>query len=178
MGQGEIARGLGSAAVYAVVGGVVSATKVDIPGIQTLEVSADANTESLRGENKIIANAVDAPEGSGSMTWGRMAFSALAVVNGGTVSTSGVTPDVINKHIMSGDPVTNEFKLVAQTDSMDQAGSGYRITLPLAKAGPASETLDQQAYNTPSFDLQFRENAAGEMIIREQFETLEAIGAP
>lgn len=173
---GEIARGLGSAAVFAYEDGEPGATKVDIPGIMTLEASADATTDELKAANTIIAVASDVPRGTGSMTWGRMSFGALVVVNGGEVEALGTGAAEIARHTLPATPITNEFKLVVQTDSLDVAGAGYRIILPRCKAGPASETLDQEAWNTPSFELQYLGDADGALIIREQFEAMVAIG--
>jgi hypothetical protein len=173
---GEIARGLGSGAMYAINGGVLDTTKVDIPGIMTAEAGAESDTDELRAENRIIAVATDAPRGTGSMTWGRMNFAALVVANGGIVETDGVAPDEINRHILSGSPITAEFMLVVQTDSLDVEGSGYRLVIPRVKCSPFGDALDQNAWNNPSADIQYLPNAANELLIREQFQTMVPIG--
>lgn len=172
---GEIARGLNDLAVYVLGGADSPGSKVDVPGVRTLDFSTDADSDSLEGDDTMLAVAYGPKSGSGSMEMGKTNMTARAAMLGGTVSTSGTTPNEVSSWEEPGGANTIWVQIKAQALSVDTSGSAYEITIHKAKAGSASESLGQGAWNTPSLDFEFVPNASGKFITRKQQETRVAL---
>jgi hypothetical protein len=67
------------------------ATLVDVPGIASVSMEPNINTNELKGDAKVIAKKGNIDKANFSATYGRLALDALAVFLGGTV-TDATTP--------------------------------------------------------------------------------------
>jgi hypothetical protein len=172
---GQVARGLKDLKVYPLDEDGDPGTAVDQPGVQSLSWSADSDTDEIEGDDTIIAKTTGPKSGDATMTIAKVSLPVLAVMQGGTVETTGVAPHVVTKLDESGSASGLHFAVKAQASSRDVGGSAYRVTIWDAQAQSPSEELAQSAWNTPSIGLVFQENAAGILITREQFQTEVAL---
>lgn len=176
MAYGQIPRGLDDLGVYVLTADTPGA-KVDVPGVRSLSVSVESDSDQLEGDNSVIAIARNPKSLSGSIEIGMINLAALAALNGGTVVTTGTS----GEHIMSLDESSaapaRYVQIVGQAGSLDENGSAYRITLLKCQvvSGP-NETLTVNDWNTPTIDF---EGVAigGVLLTRENFETAEPLAA-
>lgn len=174
---GTISRGLADLKVYVLGPTGTPGTAVDVAGARVFEFNTESDSEEIEGDDQIMAIARNAKRGSGSIEVGRVSLAAYAAMLGGTVDTEGTTPDVIDTYEEPADNTVIYFQVKAQSKGYDKAGSAYRVTVPnaLVTSGP-SESMGVSAWNTPTIDIQFLPRAADQvMVIREQYETLEAL---
>lgn len=78
--------------------GVLSSTMVKLPVARTLSFSDTEDFEELRGDDR-----VEASHGSGTtcewdLEGGGISLEAYAIMAGGTVTTSGVTPNIVKTY--------------------------------------------------------------------------------
>lgn len=103
-------------------------TLVDLPNSQTFEFSDSEDFTELRGDDKIVAK-----RGSGSMVdWslesGGMSFEATAVINGGTVTLGGVSPNAWKKYRKLATDARPYFWVEGQ--SMSDTGGDFHGIVP------------------------------------------------
>jgi hypothetical protein len=127
-------------------------TLVDVPGIQSLEVTVSNDAVTLRGDNAELA-VID--QGNGlewSFTEAGLSFEALEVILGGTVATTGTTPAVVETFHLNADDTRPYFAIVGvQPD--DGAGEDLHVVIWKAKAtGNFTLTAQDQEFSTPGFE--------------------------
>lgn len=175
MAFGEIPRGLADLKVYPITGVSTVGSSVDVPGIRSLSFNVDSSSDELEGDNTIIAKAPGPKSASGSMELGRIPLAALAVMFGGTVGTSGVTPNQISSLDRSDAVSFNFFQIVGQAPDAETSTGAYRVTLYKANATSGlDETMETSSWNTPSLDFDLVA-ISGNLIKRQQYETSVAI---
>lgn len=72
-------------------------TKVDLPVAQTLSFAEAEEFQELRGDDKVVAIRGRGPKVSWELEAGGISLQAYAVIGGGTLSLTGVTPNQIRK---------------------------------------------------------------------------------
>lgn len=170
MAYGEIARGLADLQVAPLTGDVPG-TWVDVPGARSLSFNTESDSDELEGDNQIIAKVRNAPSLSGSIELGQINLAALAVLLGGTVETTGVTPNAISSLEQSSANVTAYFTVAGQAPGVDASGSAYRVTIKKAiTTSGLDETMEVNSWNTPSLDFEGLA-VGGVLLVREQYET-------
>lgn len=173
MSFGRIARGLNDVKLYPLIAADAFGTGVDAPGARTLSYSTASDTDPWEGDDTIIANVANAPVGSGSLATGALSLAALAVVLGGTASTTGTTPNQVTTLEQSGAASLRYFGATGQAKAAD--GGAYRVTIHKAIATDVSEELAVNAWNEPTISFEFIPNTADKFITRAQYETLAAL---
>ena len=101
-------------------------TLIDLPVARTLSFSEVEEFEDLRGDDELITS-----HGSGaSVEWelesGGISFEALAAINGGAVTTTGVTPSVVKTYRKKTGDQKPFFALIGQVIS-DSGGDLHCI---------------------------------------------------
>lgn len=175
MATGQIVRGLSDLAVFVLGAADAPGSKVDVPGARAFDVSVDSDSDELEGDDTIIAVAYGSKKGSGSMEMGKANLTARAAMLGGTVTTSGTTPNEVSTWDEPAGANQIWVKISAQAKLADVAGGAYQVDINKAKAGGSSESFGQSAWNTPSLDFSFVESSAGKFITRKLQETLVAL---
>lgn len=171
MGFGEIPRGLDDLKVY-VLTGETPGSAVDVPGSQALEWSVESDSDELRGDNQAIALVRNPKTVSGTVRVARINMAAIAAMVGGTVVTTGTTPNQIISLEESSAAPARYFQVVGQAASADANGSAYRITIykALVTGGP-NETMTIDEWSTPEFEFEAIANASGNLLKRANYET-------
>ena len=175
MAYGETGRGLNDLAVFPVGAADALGTKVDVPGAQTLEFSTETDSDTVGGDDAILAVAYGAKTGSGSISTARASLTAIAAMLGLTATTTGTTPNQVTTLDEGSAPPQNYFGIKGQTMGADTAGSAYEVTIWKAKAGGISETLEFENWHIPQINFEFIQNAGGKMITRALQETRVAL---
>jgi hypothetical protein len=153
-----------------------SPTYIDLAAAETLDLSISTNSDSLNADGKVYARAYGAPEGSGSIKFGKSDFAAFVIMNGGTSSTTGTTPNTVDKYVQPGTALQPPFILVGWVPNVDASDAsitknGFMVIVPACSAAPVSATFDQQAWAEWSADLSFVADDNNSMIEYQMFET-------
>ena len=172
---GEIPRGLDDLKCNVLTGETPGAS-VDIPGAQALEWNVESDSDELRGDNQAIAVVRNPKTVTGSIRIAKINLTALAALVGGTVATSGSTPNQITSLEESSAAPTRYIQLVGQANSADSNNSAYRITIykALITGGP-NESMSEGEWSTPTMDFQAVAIASGNLLKRQNYETAVAI---
>jgi len=172
---GEIPRGLDDLKVY-VLTADTPGSSVDVPGAQALEWSVESDSDELRGDNSAIALVRNPKTVSGTIRIAKINLAAIAAMVGGTVATSGTTPNEIKALDETSAAPARYFQVVGQAGSQDANGSAYRVTIYkcLVTGGP-NETLTIDEWSTPEFEFEAIANLSGNLLKRQNYETGVAV---
>lgn len=144
-----------------------------IAGSVSLSPSITSNISRLQADGQSKYPVADAPEGSFSYEFAEADFAILAVINGGTQSTSGTTPAAIERYEQPGTAVSAPFALFGFAPNIN-AGvdeAAFAVTLPRAIASPAVPQLQQQTHGTWSGDGAMEADENDVMIVYEKYES-------
>jgi len=171
---GEIPRGLQQLVVN-VLTNDTPGTNVLVPGSRGLSWNIESDSDTLEGDNAVIATVRNPKSLSGSIEIGRIGLTPLAAMIGGTVGSSGTTPAVILTLDETASAAASYFQAVGQTYSQDTGTSGYRATLKklLVVSGP-NESLTTGEWNTPTLDFEGVARG-GTLLTRAGYETYIAL---
>lgn len=89
-------------------------TFVDLPASRTLSWSEDEDFEELRGDDTVIAERGSGPTVSWDLESGGVSMDALAVLNGGTVTETGTTPNIVRTYNKKGTDSKPYFRIDGQ----------------------------------------------------------------
>jgi hypothetical protein len=171
---GEIPRGLDQMDV-AVLTGDTPGTPVVVPGIRGLSFTVESDSDTLEGDNQVIATVRNPKSLTGSIEIGRINLAGMAAMLGGTVASSGSTPNTILALDESSAAGSQYFQVRGNTHSQDSSGSGYRVTLNKVQvtSGP-DESLTVNEWNTPTLDFT-GVAISGVLLKRQGYETYTAL---
>lgn len=148
---------------------------VDVPGAVNWEPSVSADTENIMADGVVYAQPRGNRVGEGDLTWIDDILALRAMFNGGEVSTSGTTPQVIERYEMFGESVAPPFALsdwVPNVDKIhDPTVAGTRTTAPSVTAGPVTRTSGQESTQELTAATSFLQDANGVMEIVEKLES-------
>jgi hypothetical protein len=99
---------IGGAATYA-------ASSVDVPGIKSLAISGNMQTKTLRGDNTLLDTETYIDSVTAAAEHARLSLDALAVMLGGAVTDSGVTPAQKAVWSLTGSSSPQYFKIEGVT---------------------------------------------------------------
>lgn len=106
--------------------GSTPGTAVDLPASQTFKFSESEDFEDLRGDDKLIAQHGSGPVINWELESGGISLEAYAVMAGGTVTTSGTTPNIKKTYKKSALQQRPYFKAEGQAIS-DNGGDLHGI---------------------------------------------------
>lgn len=115
-----------------VVGSETPGTGVDLPAMQTLSFEEAEDFEELRGDDVLIAVRGKGPVVNWDLEHGGLAQAALAVMAGGTVTSSGTTPAQQRTFQKKGTDVRPYFK--AEGQAMGDLGGDVHTVLHKCRA--------------------------------------------
>jgi hypothetical protein len=101
-------------------------TPVDLPIAQTFSFSEEEEFEELRGDDALQATRGTGPTCSWDLEAGGISLEAYAVIAGGEVVTSGITPAVKKSYKKTGTTVRPYFKVEGQAIN-DNGGDFHGI---------------------------------------------------
>lgn len=77
---------------------VLAGTKIDLPNAQTFSFSDTEEYKELRGDDKLVTSHGQGSQVEWSLANGGISLEAYAAMAGGTVNTTGVTPNQIKRY--------------------------------------------------------------------------------
>lgn len=105
---------------------------VDLPNARTLSFAEVEEFEELRGDDRLVASHGSGPQVEWELEGGGISFEAGASMYGGTVVTTGVTPNQIKKWTKKVTDVRPYFKIEGQ--SISDSGGDVHCVIYRAKA--------------------------------------------
>jgi hypothetical protein len=101
-------------------------TKVDLPVAQTFSFTEAEDYEELRGDDTVVAIRGKGPKVEWELEAGGITMDAWKVIAGGTLTTSGVTPNALKRLRKLGTDTRPYFKVEGQAIS-DSGGDVHGI---------------------------------------------------
>jgi hypothetical protein len=105
---------------------------IDLPNSRTFSFEEAEEFQELRGDDQVVAT-----RGSGaSVSWdleaGGISLEAYQVLNGGTLTSTGVDPDLVKTYSKKSTDSRPEFKVEGQ--AISEAGGDFHVVLYRCKA--------------------------------------------
>lgn len=115
----------------------VRGTSVDLPNVQTLSFSEAEDFTELRGDDSLVAIRGQGPQVEWSLEAGGIPFEAYEVMAGGTITESGVSPDLVKTYQKLGTDSRPYFQIEGQVIS--DSGGDVHCVIYRAKADSSLE---------------------------------------
>lgn len=106
---------------------VLASTGVDLPNSQTLSFSDNEDYEDLRGDDHLVTSHGNGSEVDWELGAGGISFEAWQALNGGSVTTTGVTPNQIKTYSKSYTDVRPSFQIEGQ--SISDSGGDFHCKI-------------------------------------------------
>lgn len=120
-------------------------TSVDLPNSRTLSFSEAEDFEELRGDDGVVAVHGKGPGVNWTLESGGISLDATAIMYGGTVTTTGTTPNQIKKYTKLGTDVRPYFQIEGQ--AISDSGGDFHVKLYRARCtGELSGTLQDGSF--------------------------------
>jgi hypothetical protein len=107
----------------------VYGTAVDVPGIQTLEITPKIASKELRGDDKVL----DVWARCESIDWkwscAKLPLAVLDILLGGSVTTSGTTPNQKQTYALAGADRPGWFKIEGQVAYVEEGLGDVHVVL-------------------------------------------------
>lgn len=121
-------------------------TALDVPGIQRIDLSPNFTEKGLKGDGKILDYYIQLDTIGFSFDSAKVDLDVLAVLEGGTVSTSGTTPNEIHTYTVGADSTPNYFKLEGKTNYTGGEAGDFHFTLFKCRANSVVVEYRTQDY--------------------------------
>lgn len=111
---------------------VLGSTLVDLPNSQTFSWTEAEEFQELRGDDRVVTTKGKGPSLNWDMEAGGLSFAAYAVVVGGTVTDSGVTPNIKRTYRKLDTESRPFFRAIGQ--SISDSGGDFHAVIHKARA--------------------------------------------
>lgn len=112
-------------------------TAVDTPNARSVSFSESEDFEELRGDDKVIAIRGLGPSVEWEMESGGISVPAYKEMNGGTTSTTGVSPAQVTTYTKKATDQRPYIQVAGQ--SMSDSGGDFHVVLPRARSSNGVE---------------------------------------
>lgn len=72
--------------------------RVDLPNMQTLSFTESEEFEEMRGDDRVVTTRGSGPQCEWEIEAGGLSLEAVKVINGGTLVTTGLTPNIVKTY--------------------------------------------------------------------------------
>lgn len=124
--------GLRDVKITPLTGGSTLGTPVDLPNARTFSFEESEDFEELRGDDKVVATRGKGASVSWELESGGISLEALVVLNGGTVTVSGVEGSEVKTYTKKSTDARPEFQVEGQ--ALSESGGDFHVVLPRCKA--------------------------------------------
>jgi hypothetical protein len=128
----QLPFGLRDVKVAPISGAGVVGTMVDLPNAQTMSFSETEDYTDLDGDDKRVASVGNGPVVEWDLESGGINLAAFVIINGGLVTTTGVTPNIKNKYTKKSTDRKPNFW--AEGQAISESGGDFHVTLKKCKA--------------------------------------------
>jgi hypothetical protein len=147
----------------------------DVPGVLTWDPAITTDTDPVQADGSTYYTAYSAPVGEGDVVFIDFKPAVVAIFNGGTVSTSGTTPNVVTRYVQPAAYTAPPFMLadwVPNVDRFHDANTaGIRTIAPNCTATPVSRSSGQDTTFEWTCSTNFQADGTGRLLIYELLET-------
>jgi hypothetical protein len=127
------------------VDGATPGTMVDLPASQTLSFSETEDFEELRGDDTVQASHGSGPVVEWELESGGISLEAYATMAGGTVVTTGVSPNVSKRYTKQTTDARPYFKIEGRAIN-DNGGDFHGIIYRAKADGSLEGTLEDATF--------------------------------
>lgn len=110
----------------------LAASSIDLPNARTFSFEEAEEFNELRGDDKIVATVGQGPSVEWELESGGISLEAYQVLNGGTLTTSGVAPNTVTTYSKKTTDARPEFKVEGQ--AISESGGDFHCVLYRCKA--------------------------------------------
>lgn len=132
--------------------GTAPAQNVDVPRIRTVELNVTRNSTDLEGDDVTVATHTFAKSLEGSIEEGGINPNVLVILDGGTATTTGTTPNRITTYKVRGTDAEQYFILEAQMYA-DDGGDTHFIAYKVKATNGPSYSFTQGEFALTRCDL-------------------------
>lgn len=111
---------------------VYAGASIDLPNVRTLSFAEAEEFEELRGDDSLVATHGSGPNVEWELEAGGVSLEAVAAMYGGTVATTGTTPNQVKSLKKAVTQVRPYFKIEGQ--SISDSGGDLHCIIYRAKA--------------------------------------------
>lgn len=174
MTYGELPFGLNNAYIYPLSGSDVPGTGVPLPAGRTIEVSPKEDTNQLTGYNGVVASNVSKTSADVTVEHGGINLAVLAAITGGTIVTSGVTPNA-KKTLDVGQAGLNRPYVMVVGQSLADDGGDILTKVWKVKFQIPSGSFTESEYYVSSLKGEAVRNVNGKLLTFIQDETAASL---
>lgn len=136
--------GLRDVQVASLTSAGVKGTLVDLPNAQTLEFEEATSSQELRGDDSVVASRTSVDNIDWTLAAGGISFEAMKVIAGGTITSSGTTPNI--KKTWSRNKSDSYPDFFVEGQAMSESGGDHHTVIHRAKASKISGTHQDQEF--------------------------------
>lgn len=133
-----IVLGIDDAKIFALTadtsGSLTYGTAVSAPGIQKIELTPSVTEKGLSSDEKILDYYVRTDYLYWAFNSAQISLDVLAVLEGGTVTTTGTTPNQVYTYSVTQSSVPQYFKLEAKANYVAGAAGDFHLKMYKCKA--------------------------------------------
>ena len=122
------------------------ATAVDVPGIQQVHLSPTFTEKGLKGDEKILDYYIKLDLIHWSFNSAKVSLDVLAILEGGTTTSSGTTPNQVNTYSLNTSNTPKYFKLEAKANYTAGEAGDFHLRLYKCKANSVDIKYSTQDY--------------------------------
>lgn len=157
----------------------LGSTLVDLPNGQTMSFTEKEDFQQLRGDDRVVTTKGKGPSLDWDLESGGLSIPAYAVIVGGTVVDTGVTPNIKRRYTKTDSDTRPFFRAFGQ--SISDSGGDLHVVIYKARAtGDVKGELKDGEFMVPAISGEgFGSSVAGEnggVYDFIQNETAAAIG--
>jgi hypothetical protein len=152
----------------------VPGTAVDLPAARTLAFAETEDFEELRGDDAVVAGHGNGPTVTWSLEAGGISLEAYRVMAGGTISSAGVTPNIIKSYKKLGSDSRPYFIIKGQSIS-DSGGDVHGIIYKAKAEGDIGGEFGEGAFFLTGASGRGFADITGDLYDFVQHETATAI---
>jgi len=124
-------------------------TAVDLPNAQTFEFTEAEEYTDLRGDDRLVTSHGQGPQVNWTLTNGGLSMEAYAAMNGGTVTVTGVTPNIVKRYRKLVTDQRPFFVAIGQAIS-DSGGDVHGVVWRARSTGDLAGTFGDGEFYVPS----------------------------
>jgi len=109
-------------------------TAIDVPGIQKIEIAPSTTQKELSKDEQVLDYYVKTDYFYWAINSAKISLDVLAILEGGTVTTTGNTPKQVYTYSINESSVPNYFKLEAKANYSAGAVGDFHLKLYKCKA--------------------------------------------
>lgn len=136
--------GLRDLKVATLTGAGTKGTLVDLPNAQTLEFNETTSNQQLRGDDAVKAQRTTVEAVEWTLAAGGISLEACVVMFGGSITSSGTTPN--EKKVWKRQDTDNYPDFFLEGQAMSESGGDHHTTIYRAQANSLSGTHQDQEF--------------------------------